>query len=71
MKQTNPSQLSTAREAPRHAHEEIADLVAVALLRLRALPKVPSTFEKEPVSVDLCATPRVTTNPYENKGVLL
>lgn len=69
MPQSNPSSLLPATNGPRHPHEEIADLLAAALLRLRDVSDLRASSDLEPVRLDLSGTPRVTTNSYENKGV--
>lgn len=69
MPQTNPCYFLDHQDRPRHPHEEIADLLAAALLRLRDVSGSPASSDLESVRLDLCARPRVTTNPYENKGV--
>ena len=60
-------------DRPRHPHQEIADLLAVALLRLRAKETACdySTIAGAKDAVDLGFTghQRVNTNPYQQEGV--
>lgn len=60
-------------DRPRHPHQEIADLLAVALLRLRAKESVcdDSTTEcvKDAVGLGFTGHQRVNTNPYQQEGV--
>ena len=58
---------------PRHPHQEIADLLAVALLRLRAkdsaLDHSTTSCEKDEIGLGFSAHQRVNANPYQQKGV--
>jgi hypothetical protein len=58
---------------PRHAHQETADLLAVALLRLRAKDSAfnhsPSLDGKDAVGLGLTAHQRVNANPDHQQGV--
>lgn len=58
---------------PRHPHEEIADLLAVALLRLRdkdsASDHSATSDEKDAVGLGFTANQRVNANPYQKEGV--
>jgi len=60
-------------DRPRHPHQEIADLLAVALLRLRAkdsaLDHSTTSHEKDEVGLGFSAHQRVNANPYQQKGV--
>lgn len=60
-------------DRPRHPHQEIADLLAVALLRLRAKESACdySTTEctKDAVGLGFTGHQRVNTNPYQQEGV--
>lgn len=67
--------ISTEKDSvrPRHSHEEIADLLAVALLRLRAKPSAPSEVEKycdkDPVGLGFTGHQRVNANPDQQAGL--
>ena len=60
-------------DRPRHPHQEIADLLAVALLRLRAKETACdySTIEcaKDAVGLGFPGHQRVNVNPYQQEGV--
>jgi hypothetical protein len=67
--------ISTEQDSvrPRHPHEEIADLLAVALLRLRAKPSARSEVEKscdkDPVGLGFTGHQRVNANPDQQTGL--
>lgn len=42
MHELEPVSLSSAADRPRHAHQEVVDLLAAALLRLRGQHQLPS-----------------------------
>ena len=60
-------------DRPRHPHQEIADLLAVALLRLRdkdsALNHSTTSDGKDEVGLGFSAHQRVNANPDHNNGV--
>ena len=60
-------------DRPRHPHQEIADLLAVALLRLRdkdsAFGHSSTSDEKDEVGLGFSAHQRVNANPDQQKGV--
>jgi len=60
-------------DRPRHPHQEIADLLAVALLRLRdkdsALNHLTTSDAKDEVGLGFTAHQRVNTNPDQQQGV--
>jgi hypothetical protein len=60
-------------DRPRHPHQEIADLLAVALLRLRtedlACDCSATAGTKDEVRLGFSAHQRVNTNPYLEEGV--
>ena len=63
----------TDTDRPRHPHQEIADLLAVALLRLRAKDSAfddstPSD-KKDEVGLGFTANQRVNANPDHQEGV--
>lgn len=58
---------------PRHPHQEIADLLALAVLRLRdkdsASNHSTTEDEKDAVGLGFTANQRVNANPYQKEGV--
>lgn len=72
MQKDEPISYSNA-ERPRHPQQEIADLLALALLRLRAKDSAcdDSTTEcaKDAVGLGFTGHQRVNTNPYQQEGV--
>jgi len=60
-------------DRPRHPHQEIADLLAVALLRLRAKDSAcdysTTACAKDAVGLGFTGHQRVNTNPYQQEGV--
>lgn len=60
-------------DRPRHPHQEIADLLAVALLRLRAKESacdyLTTSGTKDAVGLGFTGHQRVNTNPYQQEGV--
>ena len=60
-------------DRPRHPHQEIADLLAVALLRLRAKDSAcdysTTAGAKDAVGLGFTGHQRVNTNPYQQEGV--
>ncbi len=59
--------------SPRHAHEEIADLLSAALLRLRTRNSASDDSNKsghrEPVCLGFSHPQRVNANPNQQEGV--
>jgi len=72
MHNDEPISCATA-DWPRHPHEEIADLLAVALLRLRdkdsASDHSAISDEKDAVGLGFTAHQRVNTNLDQQQGV--
>jgi len=60
-------------DRPRHPHQEIADLLAVALLRLRAKHSLcdssATVGAKDEVDLGFSGHQRVNANPYQQEGV--
>ncbi len=69
MSQTNLFPFSDHPDRPRHPHEEVADLLAAALLRLHASPAESATSHTDAVCLGFCPPQRVTTNPDTTNGV--
>jgi len=71
--QTDKPSFCANTDRPRHPHQEIADLLAIALLRLRAKETACdySTTEcaKDAVGLAFTRHQRVNTNPYQQEGV--
>lgn len=61
--------ISTVLDRPRHPLEEVADLLAVALLRLRtsqaATTKSADSGEKDAVALGFAGQQSVNANPYQ------
>ena len=60
-------------ERPRHPHQEIADMLAVALLRLRAKDSAfdhsTTSDAKDEVGLGFTAHQRLNANPDQQEGV--
>lgn len=54
---------------PRHAQQEIVDLLAAALLRLRARHVPDPIVDSAPVALGFCGHQRVNANPDPLNGV--
>ena len=68
MSELEPISISPPSDRPRHAHQEIADLLAAALLRLRARPPR-DPKNSECVRLGFSRQQRVNANPDHNNGV--
>ena len=69
MTELEPISISPPSDRPRHAHQEIADLLAAALLRLRTRPSRDTTENSECVHLGFAGQQRVNANPDHNNGV--
>jgi len=72
MHELEPFVLAPEADRPRHAHQEIVDLLACALLRLRARPYPPSghiATDSDSVGLGFVGQQRVNANPDNNNGV--
>ena len=69
MTELEPISISPPSERPRHAHQEIADLLAAALLRLRTRPSRDTTENSECVHLGFAGQQRVNANPDHHHGV--
>ena len=69
MTELEPISICTSPDRPRHAHEEIADLLAAALLRLRARPVRNAIENGERVRLGFPGQQRVNANPDPHHGV--
>lgn len=56
-------------DRPRHAHQEIVDLLACAVLRLRARGAVPALGTRDEVDLGFVGQERVNANPDDHQGV--
>ncbi len=69
MSELEPISISPPSDRPRHAHQEIADLLAAALLRLRTRPSRDTTENSECVHLGFAGQQRVNANPDHHHGV--
>lgn len=69
MTELEPISISPPSDRPRHAHQEIADLLAAALLRLRARPSRDTIDNSERVRLGFPGQQRVNANPDHHHGV--
>ncbi|CAJ0899136.1 hypothetical protein [Ralstonia flatus] len=69
MTELEPISISPPSDRPRHAHQEIADLLAGALLRLRARPSRDTTENSKCVRLGFAGQQRVNANPDHPHGV--
>lgn len=69
MSERKPFCIFPPTDHPRHAQQEIADLLAAALLRLRARPSRDTTENSECVRLGFPGQQRVNANPDHNNGV--
>ena len=69
MKKIEPISISPPSDCPRHAQQEIADLLAAALLRLRARQARHITENSERVRLGFSGQQRVNANPDHHHGV--
>ena len=69
MTELEPISISPPSDRPRHAHQEIADLLAAALLRLRTRPSRDTTENSECVRLGFAGQERVNANPDHHHGV--
>lgn len=69
MTEIEPISLLPPSDRPRHAQQEIADLLATALLRLRARPSRDTIENSECVRLGFPGQQRVNANPDHNNGV--
>jgi hypothetical protein len=72
MHEPEPFFWNSATDRPRHAHQEIVDLLACALLRLRARPFRSSELGatgSDAVGLGFCGPQRVNANPDDHQGV--
>lgn len=60
---------STAKILPRHPHREIAELLATAMLRMRAGRHEPGVSDPSEVCLGFTGDQRVHTNPSDTEGV--
>ena len=69
MTKIEPISISPPSDCPRHAQQEIADLLAAALLRLRTRPSRDTTENSECVHLGFAGQQRVNANPDHHHGV--
>lgn len=66
MTELEPISISPPSDRSRHAHQEIADLLAAAILRLRARPSRDTTENSECVRLGFCGQQRVNANHHHH-----
>ncbi|KAB0601479.1 MULTISPECIES: hypothetical protein [Betaproteobacteria] len=69
MTEIEPISICKSPERPRHGHQEIADLLAAALLRLRVRQSRDIPQNSEQVCLGFPGQQRVNANPDHNNGV--
>ncbi|MCG9076347.1 MULTISPECIES: hypothetical protein [Betaproteobacteria] len=73
MHELEPSSVPAYADRPRHAHQEITDLLAAALLRLRARgspqPEAQTSNDSDTVGLGFPGQERVNANPDHTRGV--
>ena len=69
MSELEPISISPPSDRPRHAQQEIADLLAAALLRLRARSVSHTLENSERVRLGFSGQQRVNANPDHHYGV--
>lgn len=73
MHQNQPISPTPGQDCPRHPQEEIAELLAVALLRLRARGSASAAgttpHEKDAVDLGFTGHQRVNANPDHQEGI--
>ncbi len=69
MHDIQPLFIPAPTDKPRHAQQEVVDLLAGALLRLRALPATDAIPDREPVGLGFCGQQSVNVNPGHDHGV--
>ena len=69
MTEIEPISICTSPDRPRHGHQEIADLLAAALLRLRLRQSRDILQNSEQVCLGFPGQQRVNANPDHNNGV--
>lgn len=69
MTELEPISICPPPDRPRHAHQEIADLLAAALLRLRTRPSSHVIENSERVRLGFSGQQRVNANPDHHHGV--
>lgn len=69
MHDIQPISIPALADKPRHPQQEIVDLLAVALLRLRGHPSDLTDDHSDTVGLGFCGHQRVNTNPSQPTGV--
>ena len=73
MLELEPCSVPADADRPRHAHQEITDLLAAALLRLRACgspqPEAQISNDSDTVGLGFVGQERVNANPDHTRGV--
>ncbi len=69
MHEPEPTPTTPTASRPRHAHQEIVDLLALGLLRLRDRGADPALGSREQVDLGFVGQERVNANPDDHEGV--
>lgn len=69
MHEPEPVSRIPVADQPRHAHQEVVDLLAAGLLRLRARRELPLSDTSDEVGLGFLGQQRVNANPDNNNGV--
>ena len=69
MLELEPCSIPADADRPRHAHQEVVDLLAAGLLRLRARRELPLSDTRDEVGLGFVGQQRVNANPDNNNGV--
>jgi hypothetical protein len=69
MHESEPTSTIPAASRPRHAHQEVVDLLAAGLLRLRVRGADPAHGTRDRVDLGFVGQERVNANPDDHEGV--
>lgn len=69
MHELEPISRIPVADQPRHAHQEVVDLLAAGLLRLRARRDSSPTRTRDEVDLGFVGQERVNANPDNTNGV--
>ncbi|PAT41320.1 hypothetical protein [Vandammella animalimorsus] len=69
MTELEPLFISPPSDRPRHPQQEIADLLAAALLRLRMRPRCDTLENTDSFHLGFAGQQRVNANPDDHHGV--
>lgn len=69
MHELEPVSRIPVADQPRHAHQEVVDLLAAGLLRLRTCRELPLSGTRDEVDLGFVGQERVNANPDDHEGV--